>query len=121
MLFFISVVPSFTELLNKLIKIWKEMRYNITQDKNQKGLIMSKLSIYSNIGAVIGIGMPNQSTYRYSVNMKYKNTINTEENIEIKIPGDAFNKMEIREVIDKDVPIATVKNGIILLIGIFIL
>jgi len=55
------------------------------------------------------------------VNIKYKNTINTEENVEIKIPGDALKMIEIKEVTDRDTPTATVKFGIILLIRNFIL
>ncbi|MFX1592882.1 MAG: hypothetical protein ACFFCL_09330 [Promethearchaeota archaeon] len=55
------------------------------------------------------------------MNIKYRNTINTEEKIEIKIPSGALKIMEIKEVTDKEVPTATAKYGIILFIGIFIL
>jgi len=82
---------------------------------------MSNLNINSKIGAVIGIGKPNQRTYRYSLIKKYKNIINTEEKVEIKIPGDALKIIEIKEVTDKDAPIVIIEYGIIMLTGIFIL
>ncbi|MCK4781038.1 MAG: hypothetical protein KAT57_12640, partial [Candidatus Lokiarchaeota archaeon] len=66
-------------------------------------------------------GKPNQRTYRYSLIKKYKNIINTEEKVEIKIPGDALKIIEIKEVTDKDAPIVIIEYGIIMLTGIFIL
>ena len=81
----------------------------------------SNIKSTSKIGVDIGIGIPNQSIYRYSVNIKYKNTINTEENVEIKILGVALNIMEIKDVTERDAPTATIKYGIILLIRNFIL
>lgn len=82
---------------------------------------MSSVNNHSKIGEIIGIGIANQRIYRYSVNIKYKNIIKTVENVEIKTPVGAWNRMEVREVIDKDAPTATVKYGIILLMDILIL
>jgi hypothetical protein len=53
--------------------------------------------------------------------MKYENRIKTVEKEEINIPKEALKTMEIREVNDNEVPIAIVKYGITLFIGIFIL
>ena len=97
------------------------MRYNIVQVKSQNGWITSNLNIDSSIGDVIGMGKPNQRTYRYSLISKYKNNINTEENVEIKIPGDALKIIDTKEVTDKDAPIVIIEYGIINLIGISIL
>lgn len=97
------------------------MRYNIDQVKSQKGWIMSNLTIISKIGAVIGIGKPNQRTYLYSLIKKYKNIINTEEKAEIKIPGEALKIIDIKEVTDRDAPIVIIEWGIIMFTGIFIL
>ena len=97
------------------------MRYSIVQVKNQKGWITLNLNNNSNIGDVIGIGKPNHRIYRYSVIRKYKNRINTEENVEIKIPGEALKIMEVSEVIDNDAPIVIIEYGITILILVFIL
>ena len=97
------------------------MRYSITQVKNQKGWITLNLNNNSNIGDVIGIGKPNHRTYRYSVIRKYKNRINTEENIEIKIPGEALKIMEVREVTDNEDPTVIIEYGITILILVLIL
>ena len=97
------------------------MRYNIVQVKNQKGWITLNLNNNSNIGDVIGIGKPNHKTYRYSLIRKYKNRINTVENVEIKTPGEALKIMEVREVTDNDAPTVINEYGITILILIFIL
>ena len=82
---------------------------------------MSNLTIISRIGAVIGIGKPNQRIYRYSLIKKYKKIINTEEKVEIKTPGEALNIIDIKEVTDKDAPIVIIECGIIIFTGSFIL
>lgn len=120
-LFFISGFSSVTKFLNKFIKIWKDIRYNIDHVKSQNGLIKFILIICSNIGEVIGIGIRNQIMNLYSVIKKYKNRMNTEKETEIRIPGDALKIIEIKDEADSDAPIVKIKYGIALLIGIFIL
>jgi len=111
-------------VLNRLIRIWKMVTYIAEKAKNAKNhmfLIISNESSSSNIGNVKGIGIRGQRKYLYSIIRKYKKIVKIPENTVIRMNGVRLNKVENRDVIELEVPIATVKKGNTLLIRNFIL
>ena len=100
------------------------MTYIVEKAKNAKSqmfLITSNVSNSSNIGNVKGIGIKAQRKYLYSIIRKYKNIKKIPENVVIKIYGVKLNKIENKDVMEEEVPIATIKSGNTLLIRNFIL
>ena len=100
------------------------MTYVVEKAKNANSqifLITSNVNNSSNIGNVKGIGIRDQRKYRYSIMRKYKNIVKIPENVVIKMYGVKLNKIENKEVIEEEVPIATIKKGNTLLIRNFIL
>ena len=100
------------------------MVYNVEKAekaKSQTFLNNSNVNKASKIGSVKGIGIKAQRKYLYSIIMKQRNIKKIAENIVIKIYGDKLNKVQNKDVIDDEVPIATISKGNTLLIRNFIL
>ena len=73
------------------------------------------------MGKVIVIGIKAQRKYLYSITRKYRKMVKNPEKILISLYIDRLNKIEINVDIEAEAPIATIKNGIALLMCIFIL